>query len=117
MFALTQKWGLISPKPVAWLIASDRGVYDAIGKFLEDSAPGKLDVAGPPTIEELRKVRPEERSQMMLPTIRLTMEKTKHHLTQRPCIKVTCSDKDLEAIDSWRVQAAAAKRGKKLELN
>lgn len=117
MFALTQKWGLISAKPVAWLIASDRGVYDAVGQFLEDKGNGKVDVAGPPTIDEMRKVRAKERSNLMLPTIRLNLEKTRHHLTQQPCLKITCSDKDLAAIESWRIQAAAAKRGVKLDLN
>jgi len=117
MFELTQKWGLISAKPVAWLIASDRGVYDAVGRFLEGQGNDKIDVAGPPTIEEMRKVRAEKRSQLMLPTVRLHLERSRHHLTQKPCLKITCSDNDLAAIESWRTQAAAAKRGVQLDLN
>ena len=95
-------FGLLAAPAVRWLISTESDVKRYIEAFIRDEAPGdRLDVAGPPDIEELDRCRQDPRRKPMLPVVRLTMRKVQH--LGAPGIEVRCDD--LDKVVSWHEQA------------
>src|SRR5690242_14799339 len=95
--------GLLAPKPVEWLLRSERDVKKQVESFILGLAEPVVDVAGPPDDSEIIKLK--ERGPdgpIPLPCVRLNLKMTKHHLTGQRCVSVTCSDSDLHTIADWQ---------------
>jgi hypothetical protein len=104
-----KNFGLLAAKPIHWLLSVESEVKRAIEAFAADMAPSVLDVAGPPSAEEIIACRANPRKRVELPTIRLHLNKVKHHLTGEPGIEVKCSDGDMDLVVMWARQAEARK--------
>jgi hypothetical protein len=99
-------YALVSNPPIRWLIGREPDLKAYIQAFARDEAPRDfLDVAGPPDIDELARCRANPKRKPLLPLIRLTMRKVRHHLTGEHGIEVKCSDDDCDKIVSWHEQA------------
>lgn len=99
-------FGLLAAKPIHWLLAKEIDVKRAIEAFAADQGFPMVDIAGPPSAEEIIACRKNPRRRMHLPTIRLHLRKVNHHLTGEAGIEVKCSDGDMELIVMWARQAA-----------
>lgn len=102
-----KRFGLLAAKPIHWLLSKEADVKRAVEAFAADMAPSVVDVAGPPSAEEIIACRVNPRKRIELPTIRLHLNKVKHHLTGEPGIEVKCSDGDMDMIVMWARQAQA----------
>lgn len=100
-------FGLMAAKPIHWLLACENEVRRHIEAFAADRGRPVLDVAGPPSAEEIIACRINPRKAVELPTIRLHLRKVKHHLTGEDGIEVKCSDADMDMIVMWARQAKA----------
>jgi hypothetical protein len=94
-------YGLAAAPPVRWLISFDSGVHDAVRAFLAGMGREEIDVAGPPTDQDLKLYFDKRGQTVPLPCVRLRMKMARHHLTSEPGVEVTCSDRDLEEIKRW----------------
>lgn len=100
-----KQFGLMAAKPIHWLLARENEVRSRVEAFAADRGHPVLDVAGPPSAEEIIACRLNPRKQVELPMIRLHLRKVKHHLTGEAGIEVKCSDGDMDLIVMWARQA------------
>lgn len=101
-------WQVFAPVAVQGLLCRESDVMAYVRKFAGDEAPAPfVDVAGPPTAEELARARRKGQQGIPLPCIRLNLKKQPHHLTGVPTIYVTASDDDLIEIARWNALAFA----------
>lgn len=100
-------YGLLAARPIHWLLAKEPDIKRQIEAFAADAAPAMVDVAGPPSVEEMLAIRAMRKRDIRLPTIRLHLKKIRHHLTGDPGIEVKCSDADMDMIVKWARQAEA----------
>lgn len=94
-------FGLAAAPPVRWLISFDSGVHDAVCAFIAGAGREEIDVAGPPTEQDMTLYMHKRAQTVPLPCVRLKMKMARHHLTGEPGVEVTCSDADLEEIKRW----------------
>lgn len=104
---MTRSFGLMAAMPIHWLLTRERDVRLRVEAFAADQAAPIIDVAGPPSVEEMLKARAHPRRPVHLPTIRLHLRKVRHHLTGAPGIEVKCSDADMDLIVAWARQSRA----------
>lgn len=108
-------YGLLADAVVKWLLDRENEVRAKIVEWIRsDAGTGMVDVAGPPTAQELIRFR-ERKDKLNLPTIRLHLERTTERQTETPAVKVTVSDPDREEILRWhretRMRRAIANGG------
>jgi hypothetical protein len=94
-------FGLAAPAPVRWLISFDSGVHDAVRSFIAGIGREEIDVAGPPSEQDMALYMHKRAQTVPLPCVRLKLKMARHHLTDEPGVEVTCSDTDLEEIKRW----------------
>lgn len=94
-------YGLAAAPPVRWLIGFDSGVYDAVRAFIAGIGREEIDVAGPPTDEDIALYMHKRAQTVPLPCVRLKMKMARNLTTDEPGVEVTCSDRDLEEIKRW----------------
>lgn len=104
-------YGLAAAAPVRWLISFDSGVYDAVRAFIAGMGRDQVDVAGPPTQQDMALYMHKRGQTVPLPCVRLKMKHAMHHLTGEPGVEVTCSDRDLEEIKRWYRDAMLSQIG------
>lgn len=104
-----QHFGLMAQRPIHWLLAAELEVKQAIEAFAADRGVPVVDVAGPPSAQEIIACRKNPRRRPHLPTVRLHLRKVKHHVTGEPGIEVKCSDGDMDLIVQWARQTQARK--------
>ncbi len=97
--------GLSCASLVRWLISAEPDIYKRVIEFIKGEADSVIEVAGPPTAEQILKRHKKKHQLMDLPLITLNLRKTRHHLTGQPGVEVRCSDNDLEEIVRWRREA------------
>jgi hypothetical protein len=102
-------FGLMAPRPIHWLLSEELEVKKAVEAFAADAGTSVVDVAGPPSAEEIIAQRVNPRKAIELPTVRLHLNKVKHHLTGEAGIEVKCSDGDMDLIVQWARQAEMRK--------
>lgn len=99
-------FGLSCAAPVKWLIGREPDLHRAIQAFAEDRADRDvIKFAGPPSDEDMLKIRENANFNAILPTVTFTLRKVTHHLTGEQGIEVKCSDADLAEIVRWHRQA------------
>lgn len=100
--------GLLAPKPIVWLLKTDKEVKAAVQRFVDGRSNGNVvDVAGPPDIVDLMRARAQGRKNIDLPTIRLNLKRTRHHLTGVPCVEITCAEAHMDMLIAWSRQSQA----------
>ncbi len=104
-----QHFGLMAPRPIHWLLSEELEVKKAVEAFAAGSGKSIVDVAGPPSAEEIIARRVNPRKPIELPTVRLHLNKVKHHLTGEQGIEVKCSDAHMDLIIQWARQTQARK--------
>jgi hypothetical protein len=103
----TATFGLACHALVRWLIDRDSGVRDAIQKFIVEGGSDFLEVAGPPTLDQIIKRHRDPRLRISLPCIGLRLKRVKHHLTDELGIEVRCKEADLVEIMRWKREVNA----------
>lgn len=89
---------------VKWLIFAEKPLNEYIGEFLADRAPSdKIDFAGPPSLEDMKKLRDNPLADIVLPTVTLTLKKDSR--LDQAFVRVTASDDDIALIQSWMLRA------------
>lgn len=102
-------FGLMAQRPIYWLLSTELEVKKAIEAFAAGMGTSVVDVAGPPSAEAIIAKRINPRKRIELPTIRLHLNKVKHHLTGEQGIEVKCSDADMKEIAMWAREARIRK--------
>ncbi|QOZ25295.1 hypothetical protein XH93_18130 [Bradyrhizobium sp. CCBAU 51753] len=91
-----------------WLISSDSGVFNAVRGFIADlSQRDYVDVAGPPSTDDMHRYLHKMAQTVPLPCVRLKLRMVKNLTTDERGVEVTCSDRDLEEIARWQRRAVA----------
>jgi hypothetical protein len=104
-----KQFALAAEKPIHWLLACENEVRWHIEAFAADRGYPVLDVAMPPSAEEIIAKRLNPRKRIELPMVRLHLRKVKHHLTGEAGIEVKCSDAHMDLIVKCARQAEMRK--------
>jgi hypothetical protein len=100
------EFGLASHAAVRWLIASERAIYDKVIDFyMGNTDTDIVEVAGPPTDQDIALYAHKRAQTVPLPLVRLQMKLAVHHLTGEKGVEVRCSDRDLAEIERWQRKA------------
>jgi hypothetical protein len=108
------KYSLYAAPAIQAFLLRERDVMQHIQEFAEDRADPVVEVAGPPTAQDLVHARKHDHRAVPLPCVTLHMRKAKHHLTGNAVIEIACSDDHLVEVECWnmlarqKAQAAAA---------
>ena len=113
-----KRYAVISHPDVAAFLGNEPDAQELIRQFAAgESISDSFDIAGPPTMTELMRLRAEPDAPFRLPTIAICMSMEKHHLTGDPMVRLTVSDADLEELRSWtRIFRAGQLAARKLEF-
>lgn len=99
-------FGLLAHDAVRWLIGAEIDVHRKIEAFcLDQTNVDYVDVAGPPTDDDLVRYRRNHSKSVGLPCVRLQLRMVRHHLNGAPGVRVICTDREIEEIGRWRFAA------------
>lgn len=103
-------FGLAAHPTVRWLIGEEKQIHDRVIAFYMGRVDSEIvEVAGPPTDEDVAKVRKAGHGDSIpLPVIRLRMRLAENHVTGEHGVEVVCNEKDLAEIERWERMALLA---------
>lgn len=113
-----KRYAVISHPDVALFLGKEPDAQELIRQFaVGESISDSFDIAGPPTMAELMRLRAEPDAPFRLPMITIRMSMEKHNLTGEPMVRLTVSDADLVELLSWtRIFRAGQLAARKLEF-
>ena len=114
-------------KATAYPVASHPKVAEFLGRepdarelvrqfAARESNTDEFTIAGPPTFEELMRLRAEPDRVPPLPTVTIRMRRDKHHLTGVPVIRLIVSDVDLKELERWDTLRRAGRLAPRVAL-
>lgn len=116
--AAAERYAVISHPEVAAFLGQEPDAQELIRQFAAgESKTDSFEMAGPPSMLELMRLRAEPDAPFRLPTITIRMKMQRHHLTNDQMVRLVVSDSDLEELRAWtRVFRAGQLAARKLEF-
>lgn len=93
---------VVSHRLVSEFLGKEPDAKELVRQFAAGEASfNEFQIAGPPAMQELMRLRAEPDQVFSLPAITIKLSREKNHLTQEPMIRLTVSDADLAELERW----------------